>query len=84
MLYRILNIAKRATDLGNSIIAYGVFAYLLLHIAINLIGVLNIGPLTGVPLPFLSYGGSYTITLLYSMGLVERVHYETYKKQKKK
>ena len=83
MLYRILNIAKRADNLGNSILAYGVFAYLLFHIAINLIGVLNIGPLTGVPLPFLSYGGSYTITLLFSMGLVERVHYETYKRRKK-
>ena len=84
MLIRILNIAKNATNLGNSIIAYGVFAYLLCHIAINLIGVMGIGPLTGVPLPFLSYGGSYTITLLFSMGLVERVHYETYKKQEKK
>ena len=83
MLYRILKIAKKATDLGNAIIAYGVFAYLLLHISINLIGTLNIGPLTGVPLPFLSYGGSYTITLLFSMGLVQRVHYETYKKNKK-
>ena len=83
ILYRILNIAKNADNLGNAIIAYGVFAYLLLHIAINLIGVLNIGPLTGVPLPFLSYGGSYTITLLFSMGLVQRVHYETYKKKKK-
>ena len=84
MLYRILNIAKKATDLGNAIIAYGVFAYLLLHITINLMGVINIGPLTGVPLPFLSYGGSYTITLIFSIGLVERVHYETYKKDKKK
>ena len=84
MLYRILNIAKKADNLGNSILAYGVFAYLLFHITINLIGVLNIGPLTGVPLPFLSYGGSYTITLLFSMGLVERVHYETYKKNKNK
>lgn len=82
ILVRILNIAKRATNLGNSIIAYGVFAYIGLHIMINLIGVLNIGPLTGVPLPFLSYGGSYTITLIFSMGLVERVHYETYKKKK--
>lgn len=82
ILYRILNIAKRADNLGNAIIAYGVFAYLLFHIAINLIGVLNIGPLTGVPLPFLSYGGSYTITLLFSMGLVQRVHYETYKRNR--
>lgn len=82
ILIRILNIAKNATNLGNSIIAYGVFSYLLFHIAINLIGVMGIGPLTGVPLPFLSYGGSYTLTLLFSMGLVQRVHYETYKKDK--
>ena len=83
ILYRILDIAKNANNLGNSIIAYGVFAYILLHISINLIGVMGIGPLTGVPLPFLSYGGSYTLTLLFSMGLVQRVHYETYKNTKK-
>lgn len=84
MLYRILNIAKKANNLGNSIIAYGVFAYLLLHITINLVGVMGIGPLTGVPLPFMSYGGSFTLTLLFSMGLVQRVHYENYKKDKNK
>ena len=83
ILYRILSIAKKADNLGNAIIAYGVFAYIFFHVAINLTGVLNIGPLTGVPLPFLSYGGSYTITLLFSMGLVQRVHYESYKKGKK-
>ena len=82
ILIRILAIAKNATNLGNSIIAYGVFAYLLFHMTINIVGVTGIGPLTGVPLPFLSYGGSYTLTLLFSMGLVQRVHYETYKKQK--
>ena len=82
ILIRVLNIAKHATNLGNSIIAYGVFSYLLFHIVINLVGVMGIGPLTGVPLPFLSYGGSYTLTLLFSMGLVQRVHYETYKKIK--
>ncbi len=83
MLYRILKIANSATNLGNSIIAYGAFSYLLIHIIVNLVGVMGIGPLTGLPLPFLSYGGSYTITLLFSMGLVQRVHYETYKKQKR-
>ncbi len=80
ILFRILNIAKKATNLGNSIIAFGVFAYLLCHITVNLIGVIGIGPLTGVPLPFLSYGGSYMLTLLFGMGLVERVHYETYRR----
>lgn len=80
VLVRTLNIARRATNLGNSIIAFGTFAYILCHMAVNLIGVLGIGPLTGVPLPFLSYGGSYMLTLLFSMGLVQRVHYETYKR----
>ena len=35
----------------------GVFLYLLFHILINLMGILALIPLTGVPLPFLSYGG---------------------------
>jgi len=84
MLVRILNIASKAYSLGGAIIAFGVFAYLLCHIAVNLIGVIGIGPLTGVPLPFLSYGGSYMLTLLFGMGLVQRVHYETYKKGRKR
>lgn len=81
ILVRILNIAKKANNLGNAIIAFGVFMYLLLHVVINLMGVMGIGPLTGVPLPFLSYGGSYTLTLLFSMGLVQRVHYESFKRK---
>lgn len=81
ILVRVLNIAKKANNLGNAIIAFGVFMYLLLHVVINLMGVMGIGPLTGVPLPFLSYGGSYTLTLLFSMGLVQRVHYESFKRK---
>ena len=40
-------------------------------------------PLTGVPLPFLSYGGSYTICLMIAMGLVQRVAIESKKNTKK-
>ena len=83
ILFRTLNIAKRASSLGNSIIAFGVFAYLTCHMVVNLMGVIGMIPLTGVPLPFLSYGGSYMLTLLFSMGLVQRVHYETYCKSMK-
>ena len=82
ILIRVLKIAKSATNLGSSIIAFGVFAYLLCHMVVNLMGVIGIMPLTGVPLPFLSYGGSYMLTLLFSMGLVQRIHYENYKKRK--
>ena len=44
---------------------------------INLLGVMGVIPLTGVPLPFLSYGGSYTICLMIALGLVQRVSIET-------
>ena len=54
-----------------------------LHVSINFIGVMGIGPLTGVPLPFLSYGGSYVISLFSAFGIAERVAIESaYQKEK--
>ena len=49
---------------------------MLAHILINLLGVLGLIPLTGVPLPLLSYGGSYNLTLIVSLFIVQRVHIE--------
>ena len=77
MLFIILKIAKSAHNLRNSILAYGVFAYLFAHIAINLLGILGLIPLTGVPLPFLSYGGSYNICVIVSLFIVQRINIET-------
>lgn len=79
MLFRVIKVARRATCLRNSLICYGVFAYLLTHIMVNLGGVMGLIPLTGVPLPFLSYGGSYVICLMIAMGLVQRVAIENNK-----
>ena len=79
MLFRIIKVARRANCLRNSLISYGVFAYLLTHIMVNLGGVMGLIPLTGVPLPFLSYGGSYIISLMIAMGLVQRVAIESNK-----
>lgn len=76
ILFMILNIAKETDNLRNSILAYGVFVYLLVHILINLLGVLGLIPLTGVPLPFLSYGGSYNLSVIIALFIVQRVHYE--------
>ena len=82
LLFRILKVARKASNLRNSLIAYGVFCYILIHIAVNLLGITGCMPLTGVPLPFLSYGGSYTICLMTAIGLVERVSIETNKEIK--
>ena len=54
LLYRILKIAKHANTLSGSIMAYGSFIFILLHLLINLLGILAIIPLTGIPVPFLS------------------------------
>lgn len=83
MLYRMIKITKNAHTLSNSIIGIGVTSYFFLHIVINLLGVMGLAPLTGVPLPFLSYGGSYTLTIFFAMGLIQRVNYETYKHNNK-
>lgn len=76
MLYRILKIAKESENLRCSILAYGTFWYLTLHILINLLGVLALIPLTGVPLPLLSYGGSFTINVVIMLFIVQRATIE--------
>lgn len=76
MLYLVLRVAKSTYNIRDSILCYGVFAYMLAHILINLLGVLGLIPLTGVPLPFLSYGGSYALSLIVGLFIVHRVNIE--------
>lgn len=80
ILIRIIKIAKNSYNLMNGLICYGVAAYMFVHIFVNLTGVLGLLPLTGVPLPFLSYGGSYALSLTIALTLVQRVNVETYNK----
>ena len=77
MLYRILRIAKKAETLTGSLLAYGTFALILTHLLINLLGVLAIIPITGVPLPFLSNGGSFALNILILLFITERVCIES-------
>ena len=73
MLFSILRIAKNAATVSDSIIAYGTFIYLTVHILINLLGVLALMPLTGVPLPLLSYGGSFNINVIILLFICQRI-----------
>ena len=81
ILYRILVIARNANNLRNSIIAFGTFAYILMHIFVNIGGLLALIPITGVQLPFISYGGSFMINILFLVGLVQRVAIESKSKK---
>ncbi|MDD4282748.1 MAG: FtsW/RodA/SpoVE family cell cycle protein [Bacilli bacterium] len=77
ILYRIMLLGSRANSIRGRYICLGVGIYIFVHIFINLGGLFALIPLTGVPLPFLSYGGSYTISLIAALALVQRVHIET-------
>ena len=77
VIYRILNISNKANTLRGRYICLGIASYIFIHIFINLGGLFGLIPLTGVPLPFLSYGGSFAICLMCSLALVQRVHIET-------
>lgn len=84
IIYRLYKIARSANDLQGSLLAYGVCVYVFLHVVINLLGVMGLAPLTGVPLPFLSYGGSYVISLIIALAIAERVAIENNSKVVKK
>lgn len=87
LLYRILIIGRKSHTNRGAVMCYGVAIYIFLHIAINLLGIFGLMPMTGVPLPFMSYGGSFTICLIAALTIVQRVSVEngimTEKKLKK-
>ena len=79
VLYRILAIGRQSSSNTGAIICYGVAIYIFLHIAVNLTGILGLVPLTGVPLPFMSYGGSFTLCLIIALAAVQKVAIENKK-----
>jgi len=79
MLYAFLLVfamvlAVRARSGFHRLIAAGVTAMLFIHIFINMAMVMGIIPVVGVPLPFLSYGGSFMLATLVACGLLLHVH----------
>lgn len=77
LLYRILAIGRDCYTNRGSTICYGVAIYIFLHIIVNILGIFGLMPMTGVPLPFMSYGGSFTICLIAALTAVQRVRIET-------
>ena len=70
LLWRFMVIAINAPDLYGSMLVIGVIAHIGIQVFINIAVATNTMPNTGIPLPFISYGGSSLVFLLLEMGLV--------------
>jgi rod shape determining protein RodA len=73
IIYRCLRTARLARDPFGSMIAFGVAVLIFFQAVVNIAVNLNLIPVTGIPLPFISYGGSGLISLMLGIGLVESV-----------
>lgn len=82
VLKRILDLSSKAKTIRGRYICLGVATYIFMHIIVNLGGLFGLLPLTGVPLPFLSYGGSFTLSLIMSLAVIQRIHIENNTKSK--
>jgi cell division protein FtsW len=71
--YAGLRAARTARSLYSALIAVGVTSLILLQAILNVFAVLGLAPLTGVPLPFVSYGSSSLVVMLAAMGLLLNV-----------
>ena len=76
LLYRILKIGRESPTNRGALLCYGVAVYIFLHIAINLMWIFGLMPITGVPLTFMSYVGSFNICLISALTIVQRVSVE--------
>jgi len=73
ILWRMLRVAGRARDTFGRLLVAGVAAVILFQTAVNIGMNLGLMPVTGIPLPFVSYGGSSFLTLMLGIGLAESV-----------
>ena len=74
IIWRCIQAGRHASDLYGSLIAYSYAAMLFFQAAVNIGVNLNVVPVSGLPLPFMSYGGSSLLSSILGIGLVESVN----------
>jgi rod shape determining protein RodA len=73
LIWRVLAIGWGSRDALGMMVATGLASLLLFQIMVNIGMVVGIMPVTGIPLPFVTYGGSSMISLLFGMGILQSV-----------
>lgn len=77
LLLVLMRVARRATDPFSSFCVFGIAGMLFAHIVENVGMAVNLMPVTGIPLPFFSYGGSFLLTCALATGISLRVAWES-------
>ena len=78
ILWRAVSIAVQAKSRFSSLVAIGLASILIFHIVVNIGMTVGIMPVTGLPLPFLSYGGSTLVTNMILIGLLLNIYANRY------
>jgi rod shape determining protein RodA len=68
-----LLIAASATDELGRLISIGVVSLIFTHVFMNVGMTISITPITGVPLPMISYGGSFLVLILFALGILQSI-----------
>ncbi|HEY9514335.1 MAG TPA: rod shape-determining protein RodA [Gemmatimonadaceae bacterium] len=76
LLLRTLRVAERANDSFGGLVAFGLASSWLVHVTVNVGMTLNLMPITGIPLPFFSYGGSFMLACWLAVGMLLRISSE--------
>ncbi|HZJ77145.1 MAG TPA: rod shape-determining protein RodA [Oscillospiraceae bacterium] len=74
MLYKCINIAREAKDDFGAYLVTGITFMLAFHIFLNIAMAIGLAPVTGKPLPFVSYGGTFMLTNMIALGIVLNVN----------
>jgi len=77
-IHRCLKIAMDAHDELGSIIAFGIASIIYVQFTINVMMAIHLAPVVGIPLPFISYGGSSLLSMLASVGLLLNISTRRY------
>lgn len=77
LIIRGLKIAKRAPDEFGRLVAIGIVSWVTFQTIINIAAITKLIPLTGIPLPFISYGGSSIIAIMAGMGILANISKHT-------
>ena len=79
LVWRILLVGWQAQDAFGMMIAVGLASMILFQLVVNVGMVIGVMPVTGIPLPFVTYGGSSLISLLFGLGILQSIRMRSHK-----